>query len=594
MVRKLNPWPDTRPLRQWQLEALCTLTGLKKQEALVLATPGGGKTFLGLRLAHDLLSRNIVERVVVVVPNTHMRWLWHDAAKEVGLEYDCQWSNCDGVEAPDYHGVVVTYQQNASQPDLFRFNTRVPTLLIADECHHIGDEKTWGEAMKHAFAFARYKLLLSGTAFRTDNSPIPWVTYVEGRSRADYEYGYSQALADGVCCDVRFPTFDGRVRWRGRSGRCEERWLTEALPPGTASECLRAALDLKGNWLPDVIRQAHLDLMEMRAEGHRDAAGIIFALDQEHARRIGEFIRRKVCSDVVVAVSDDAESSAKISRFARSDARWIVTVRMVSEGADIPRLRVGVYATNYSSELFFRQVAGRLVRVVEGVEEQSASLYIPAVEPLVRYALAIKTEREHVLRPSYFQPPPDIGGVGEDVERPQHIFVPLSSEAQPHEVIYDGGRFGHEELRSAAAVGQEMGLKAPVEQVAALLRRGAAMGGVHILRPTQGREENPTPDPGCGIYPETSAPAVQERSGPSNLSLFERKRELRQECSMLSNKLAGLTGERPFRIHKEWKEKGGSSQKHATEEELLSKREWLLARVDEEYRHRVSRLPKAV
>src|SRR4029450_5311857 len=95
-----------------------------------------------------------------------------------------------------------------------------------------------------------------------------------------------------------------------------------------------------------------------------------------------------------LAVSDLPDAKDVIDRFRTSAARWLVAVRMVSEGVDIPRLRVGVYATNVLTELHFRQVVGRFCRYDRLLDEdqQEGCLFIPAVKDLVTWAARVKRE----------------------------------------------------------------------------------------------------------------------------------------------------------------------------------------------------------
>ena len=69
------------------------------------------------------------------------------------------------------------------------------------------------------------------------------------------------------------------------------------------------------------------------------------AMDQEHAQGVAELLRHRAGVSPIVATSDDPTASERIARFSEGTQPWIVAVRMVSEGVDIPRLRVGVYAT---------------------------------------------------------------------------------------------------------------------------------------------------------------------------------------------------------------------------------------------------------
>ena len=100
-----------------------------------------------------------------------------------------------------------------------------------------------------------------------------------------------------------------------------------------------------------------------------------------------------------VAVSDDPAASKTIDTFAQhKKQQWLVAVNMVSEGVDLPRLRVGVYATNVLTEMYFRQVVGRFVRMQDGLPRpQRACLYLPKDATLVHFAKQIKAERDHVL-----------------------------------------------------------------------------------------------------------------------------------------------------------------------------------------------------
>ncbi len=114
----------------------------------------------------------------------------------------------------------MTYAQVAARPLLHRARTEAArTLVILDEVHHAGDALSWGDAVRDAFEPAARRLALTGTPFRSDTSPIPFVDYepdAEGvrRSRADHSYGYADALRDGVVRPVIFLSYSGQMRWR--------------------------------------------------------------------------------------------------------------------------------------------------------------------------------------------------------------------------------------------------------------------------------------------------------------------------------------------------------------------------------------------
>ena len=156
-----------------------------------------------------------MSRVAVVAPTTHICRQWALDAARYGIELEPNRANSAGPEPRDRHGVAVTYATVAAGAGVHRRRcAERPTLLIADEPHHMGEDATWGRSTVDAFARARFRLLLSGTPFRSDNSPIPWVNYDDdGVSRADYGYGYTDALVDGVCRPVTFHTYGGDMEW---------------------------------------------------------------------------------------------------------------------------------------------------------------------------------------------------------------------------------------------------------------------------------------------------------------------------------------------------------------------------------------------
>jgi superfamily II DNA or RNA helicase len=166
---------------------------------------------------------------------------------------------------------------------------------------------------------------------------------------------------------------------------------------------------MQGDWLPAVIAQAHERLLAIRAT-HRNAGALAIAMDQEHARDIARLIRNRFHVEADVVVSDDPDASNKIAEFAKNDKPWLVAVRMVSEGVDIPRLRVGVYASTVVTELFFRQAVGRFVRWTHGLPSQKAYVFLPDDPRLRQHAFQIAEARRHVLkRDDEFSP--------EDLER---------------------------------------------------------------------------------------------------------------------------------------------------------------------------------
>lgn len=381
-------------LRPWQQRALVALAAHPEPDFLAVATPGAGKTTFALAA----LSRTLGERpgaAVVVVPTAHLKLQWAAAAAPLGLHLDPAWQSGTPFK-PDMHGVVVTYQQVAvGATDLAR--RTAGGVVVLDEVHHAGDERAWGDATAVAFAPARLRLMLSGTPFRSDTQAIPFVRYRADEAQPDIEYGYGAALADGVVRPVYFPRVDGEMEWVSADGAYHAARFGDELDLTLTAQRLRTALSVEGDWLPAVLRQAHHALLRIRCDDPR-AAALAITADTEHARGVARLLRDRVGVDAVVATSDDADASERIAAFAESDAPWIVAVRMVSEGVDIPRLRIGVYATTTATELFFRQAVGRLVRVTAETRGQRSIMFLPDDPRLRAHAFGIAEARRHLLR----------------------------------------------------------------------------------------------------------------------------------------------------------------------------------------------------
>lgn len=383
-------------LRPWQKDALEQLDAASQDNFLAVATPGSGKTTFALTAACQNLAANPRRRLVVVVPTQHLKVQWEGAAAAFGLHLDPSWSPSDGRLPSDMHGVITTYQQVASSSPILR-GLASDAFVIFDEIHHAADDRAWGEAIRYAFEPASKRLSLSGTPFRSDTQAIPFIDYHLDEAKPDYTYGYREALADGgVVRPVYFPRINGHMEWMGNDGSLHSHSFEDSLDSTHASQRLRAALSLEGEWLPSVLAQAHERLCDIRLD-HPDAGGLIIAMDQDHARGIAELLMRRHRIHAIVATSDDPSASSHIARFARGTEPWIVAVRMISEGVDIPRLRVGVFATNTTTELFFRQAVGRLVRWTKGLRSQEAYLYIPDDARLEQKANEIAIERNHSL-----------------------------------------------------------------------------------------------------------------------------------------------------------------------------------------------------
>lgn len=380
--------------RSWAKQAYAAYTQHPFKDFSVNACPGAGKTKFAVMLAYNELRRGAVDRIDVVGPSVHICEQWQREFASWGLALDPE----NAHESRDCVGRVCTYQRLGMDAKAFAPKDRRRTLVILDEIHHAGDSKTWGDALRFIFGQAHRRLCLSGTPFRSDNNPIPFVRYTEGDkgvSISDYSYGYGEALRDGYCAPLYFPHHDGEFEWE-RDGKSFAASFSTFLERNLEADRLRTALEPTGAYVRGLLEEAHAQLMELR-KTHPAAAGIVFGRDVENVQQIAQVLYEQTGIRPVIVTNDLLEAGSLIRNFRKTSHPWIVSVRMISEGVDIPRLRVGVFLSNVRTELFFRQAAGRLVRLVDGLEDQSGYLYIPSDLRLTRYATDMQGERRHSL-----------------------------------------------------------------------------------------------------------------------------------------------------------------------------------------------------
>jgi superfamily II DNA or RNA helicase len=496
------------------------------------------------------LHAKVIRAVTIVAPTEHLKTQWAAAAERIGIRIDPDFRNADGKTARGFSGVAVTYAGVAAHPMLHRNRTEArPTLVILDEVHHAGDSRSWGEAIFEAFGPATRRLSLTGTPFRSDVNPIPFVSYAAGpdgvpRSVADHVYGYGEALADGVVRPVVFLAYAGQMRWRTRAGDELAATLGEPLTSDLTNQAWRTALDAGGEWIPAVLRAADARLSEVRRHVP-DAGAMVIATDQNAARAYARLLHELTGVAPTVVLSDDKGSGGRIEQFAAGGDRWLVAVRMVSEGVDIPRLAVGVYATNSSTPLFFAQAVGRFVRARRRGE--IASVFLPTVAPLLKHAAELEVTRDHVLgdrlKPgdSLFAPEEELlaaANRAQDGPDGMGQFTALGSVANFDRVMYGGAEFGLPAEPGSAEEQDYLGLPGllDADQITELLRRRQA---AQLRAANRRRSAEPAPQPAAARPVVTSAErsalrrelhtlvgAWHHRSGASHAAIHA---ELRRE-----------------------------------------------------------------
>ncbi|MBP2435823.1 DEAD/DEAH box helicase [Microbacterium amylolyticum] len=563
-------------LRAWQQEALDRFFDADQKNFLVAATPGAGKTTYALTVARELRDRGEIDRIVVVCPTEHLKTQWADAASRVSIRLDPDFKNSLPVLSRHYHGAVVTYAQIAVKSEVHRrLVEQARTLVILDEVHHGGDALSWGDAIRDAYAPAKRRLLLSGTPFRSDDAPIPFVEYTPDEKGArtsitDYSYGYDRALADGVVRPVLFHVYTGHMKWRTRMGDELEANLGQDNTKDITSQAWRTALDPRGEWMPAVLKSADQRLTEIRAH-IPDAGGLVIATDQTNARAYAAILHEITGQRPTIVLSDESEASRRIEQFSENTTRWMVAVRMVSEGVDVPRLAVGVYATSSSTPLFFAQAIGRFVRARR--KGEAASVFLPQVPVLMALAHELEKQRDHVLD----RGEKDADGLddslldaaereekaSDELTEEEFTFEALGSTAHFDSVVFDGQQFGQLAEPGSEEELEFIGLPGLLEPEAVhdlLMQRQARQSRHRRVR--EAREEKD------GV--ESSLPAPLHRT----------LKEQRQLLNSLVGVYARQTGDAHGQVHA-WLRRscGGPAVAQATVAQLQSRIDFLRKRL---------------
>jgi superfamily II DNA or RNA helicase len=576
-------------LRMWQREALAKYETEVHRDFVVTATPGAGKTTFALTLAVGLLSRRAVDRVIVVAPTDHLRTQWAEAAESFGIALDPTLSNAVGPLAADLHGYVTTYAQVAGKPTLHAARaTSKRTLVIFDEIHHAGDGLSWGDAVALAFDNVSRRVCLTGTPFRTNTvERIPFVRYEPDGdgglvSTADYSYGYREALRDRVVRPVVFAAYTGTSRWRNSAGEVIAASLTEAGTKSTEQAAWRTALDPKGDWVPHVIAAMDERLTQLRESGMPDAAGLVLASDQDDARAYARIVEQVTGEKPCLILSDDPKASQKIAKFGAGGARIAVCVRMVSEGVDVPRAACLAWLTSYRTPLFFAQAVGRVVRA-RGRHE-SATVFLPAVRPILALAAELENDRNHVLpAPKSSQDSLELVDdvPDEPAERAEAGLLAeweaLEAEAQFAHVLHGGKAVTGDSQREVSEAEEDFlglpGLLSP-EQTATLLSRRDSEMRKRATRARRGEDANSpaAPDPAMA-----SDIAAQQGFADGTTS-WRAAGDLRREVNRLVSVLAARRGTPHAAVHAQLRTAvPGPASASASLELLEARRDYLMS-----------------
>jgi len=354
-----------KELRVWQSNCLVEINKKVKsgeKTCLLSAGVGSGKTQAAISAYKDVFIPLGFKNVIVCAPSRNIKKSFAKSFLSNGIDL-CDEYNFEYDYRDDFSGISTTYQAltTTSSVDFLIRNNIVNrnTLLILDEVHHLGNEKSWAIPVEKLGEVCGFVLMLTGTPYRSDNNKIPFCTYEERSDltwelKVDFSYSYKKSLEDKVCCAVGFPRIgvDSYISSENEIQDNEEGKKLYNKVINTKSD-IRRIMDL-----------AEKKLSRIRESFMSEAACLVVCATIEQARMVSELIEDSV---LVVSKSidgdSDEDSEVLIDNFRTDHSKEIiVTVRMISEGVDIPRIRVIVYLSNITTPLYFQQVMGRGIR----------------------------------------------------------------------------------------------------------------------------------------------------------------------------------------------------------------------------------------
>lgn len=424
-------------LRKWQAEAADYLIHFhqEKQAHLFSASGGGGKTIFSCACMVEM-RRFGYARFIAISPSYSVKKGFADSAARFGIQLDC---NGQSIKK-GFHGLSLTYAALRNCGWLAK-HVGSDTMVILDEPHHLEDDKdsAWYQDALRVIGGAGLIVMMTGTPWRSGGKGrIPFCTYDkiserEWEIKPDFTYSYSEALADNVVARVRFRLCKGVARWMDNDGDHEIRVGEDGLGSGQEGKALRALTTVGGDYYDGMLGDALAKLGEIR-DGENNYAMLVVARDVEHARETVKRLREKFGINAALAVGDDTGSHKVIEEFRESRRQVIVSVLQISEGTDIPRVKIILYASSYMTYLFFCQVMFRGCRKTMR-QRQEFYMFIPALPTFTMHVRLIEEEVTHVVKE--VEEKVGLDEVSEGGAFPQTYFEAGDSEyleAEAHEI----------------------------------------------------------------------------------------------------------------------------------------------------------------
>ena len=383
MIKSLRPW------QIYAVDAIITDFMHDKRHFFCLAATATGKTIMSAEAAKQLLNSGMIDKVLCFCPSNEIKaGIKRSFKNYLGRSMD---GSLDAV------GDVHTYQGMLTiADDFWSLMDNQKVLVIFDEIHHcagtnFSKHNSWGSyILKMIAQKSRFTLCLSGTPWRSDKLPITTALYdANNELTCDYSYGLSEAINDGICRKPTIVLIDNknvRVQLNDNNEKTFTS-ISQALreSPLVYSQILEHLLAQRF-----ILKQSVLKLNAIR-QINPTAGGIVVASSVDHAEKLAKLLMDEFHQSVVVVSYLHPNATDTIQAFREGDVKWIVSVGMISEGTDIPRCQVLCHLSNIRTEMHFRQILGRILRINDA-ENQEAWLYTFSEPSLVDYSKGLQID----------------------------------------------------------------------------------------------------------------------------------------------------------------------------------------------------------
>lgn len=407
------------------------LSGAGIKEIVLSVTPGGGKSFVPVILAENLIPA-IAEKICWVVPRNALKYQGEDEFA------DPKWGTEKRIRAADngsdlsrgLNGYVTTYQAIGQNPECHETEfVKHKYILFLDECHHVAEGSMWHKALAPLVKNAVLVVKASGTLSRGDGNKIAFMPYTENHvdlsdvpGRRVIIYGRNKAIADGAIMQVKFRTVDAEAEWEELDGSKGNSKLS-------GEESAKALFTALRTEFADYLLDSALEEFRVMRLEYENAKMLVVAPNIEIAKAYWSHLADSGY-ETRIATSDDTPLARRnLDDFKSGKYRVLVTVAMAYEGLNVPEVSVICCLSHIRSVPWLEQCFARANRLAPG--KNRAVVFAPADWAFKKAVKMIKNEELVPLsdgQGDLFESAEKNEGNGNGQARPW--IIPLSSTAE--------------------------------------------------------------------------------------------------------------------------------------------------------------------